>query len=246
MRIALVADIHGNDIALEAVLADIDDRGVDQIACLGDVATLGPNPRAVLERVAERADITIMGNHDAYLGDPSLVAGYTDAPIIHDAVAWCREELESKHFEIAAKFEATRRLELCESHSLLLFHGSPRSDCEFLYDVTPAEILDEALAGHAATHYAGGHTHLPLLRQHGDAVLINPGSVGLAFRDRPRGGPPTVVPHADYALATHEAGRVVIEHIRLALPSTALAAAADIEGFPLREQLVAAYTCSIG
>src|SRR3954468_20883448 len=66
MRIALISDVHGSELALNAVLADIARTGVDQIVCLGDTATLGPRPREVLERLAELRCICILGNHDEF------------------------------------------------------------------------------------------------------------------------------------------------------------------------------------
>jgi predicted phosphodiesterase len=61
MRVALISDIHGNLVSLEAVLADIDREGVDQIVCLGDVAGLGPQPREILARLQALGCICIMG-----------------------------------------------------------------------------------------------------------------------------------------------------------------------------------------
>lgn len=63
MRIALIADIHGNRIALDAVLGHIDRTGADRTICLGDVATLGPDPLYVLRRVRETGCSCVMGNH---------------------------------------------------------------------------------------------------------------------------------------------------------------------------------------
>ncbi len=90
-RIALIADIHGNDHALDAVLSDIERAGVDDVICLGDVATLGPSPASCLERIGELGCRCVMGNHDAFLLDAELVGGYSDVPVILEAVAWCRD-----------------------------------------------------------------------------------------------------------------------------------------------------------
>ncbi|MEO6600819.1 MAG: metallophosphoesterase family protein, partial [Polyangiaceae bacterium] len=69
MRVALISDLHGNELAFNAVLADIARQGVDQIICLGDVATLGPRPRDVLGRLAELRCVCILGNHDEFMLD---------------------------------------------------------------------------------------------------------------------------------------------------------------------------------
>ena len=70
MQIALISDIHGNYTALEAALADIDRRHVDAIICLGDVATIGPQPRQVLDKLKELGCPCILGNHESALLEP--------------------------------------------------------------------------------------------------------------------------------------------------------------------------------
>ena len=67
MRVALISDLHGNAVALEAVLRDIARVGVDRTVCLGDTATLGPSPTAVLSRLRDLQIPCIEGNHDAFL-----------------------------------------------------------------------------------------------------------------------------------------------------------------------------------
>lgn len=67
MRIAFISDIHGNLVALEAVLEDIAREGIETIVCLGDVIGYGPEPAACVRRVRERCIMTVMGNHEAML-----------------------------------------------------------------------------------------------------------------------------------------------------------------------------------
>ena len=75
MRIALISDLHANEVALGAVLADIKRVGVDRIICLGDVATLGPHPESVLQTLRDLGCPCIQGNHDAFLlEEPELFA----------------------------------------------------------------------------------------------------------------------------------------------------------------------------
>jgi predicted phosphodiesterase len=71
MRIAIISDIHGNMVALDAALADIESEHVDQIVCLGDVAEFGPHPREVLARLRALGCPVIMGNTDERLIDPA-------------------------------------------------------------------------------------------------------------------------------------------------------------------------------
>lgn len=71
MRIAVIADLHGNLVALEAVLAALADERTDGIVCLGDVAATGPQPRETVERLRAVGCPVVMGNADAWLLDPS-------------------------------------------------------------------------------------------------------------------------------------------------------------------------------
>src|SRR6187551_347140 len=121
MRIALISDLHGSELALNAVLADIARAGVDQIVCLGDVATLGPRPREVVGRLAELGCICILGNHDEFMLDERSLRSYSEVPIIVEAVAWCRAELGAAELKFIASFERRFELNLNDSGNLLLF-----------------------------------------------------------------------------------------------------------------------------
>lgn len=79
MRIALISDLHGNTVALQTVLKDIQQAHVDRIVCLGDVATLGPRAHDVLSILADLQCVCIRGNHDDFLLDEELIKQYTDA-----------------------------------------------------------------------------------------------------------------------------------------------------------------------
>src|SRR5579864_7644495 len=92
MRIALISDLHGNEVSLRAVLDDVARVGVDRLICLGDVATLWPRPRQVLAMLRALGCDCILGNHDEFLLDPALIHTYTEAPVIVDAVDWCRRQ----------------------------------------------------------------------------------------------------------------------------------------------------------
>src|SRR5262249_8691846 len=74
MRIALISDIHGYLEPLEAVLEDIDRAQVDALICLGDVATTGPQPHEVTDRLRALNIPGIIGNHDSSLIDPAVIA----------------------------------------------------------------------------------------------------------------------------------------------------------------------------
>src|SRR4051794_43056 len=242
MRIALISDIHANEIGLRAVLADIERVGVDQIVCLGDVATLGPRPQAVIAILNELGCPCIMGNHDEFLIEPELVEHYSQQALVRDSVNWCREVLPAQEVEFIRGFGRSLELELTPSASLFLFHGSPKSHMDDLLATTPADELDDLLDGHVAAVMAGGHTHVQMLRQHRGTLLVNPGSVGLPFREHVGGGPPTLMPgHAEYAMVEARGGEVSVTLHRVPVDRSALRRAVQGSDNPLSGMLIQQY-----
>ncbi len=241
MRIALISDIHGNAVSLGAVLADADAVGVDRIVCLGDVATLGPDPDIAVELVAERCATIITGNHEDFLLEPGSVHSYTDVvPVLH-AIDWCAAELSADHLAVLRTSVATVAMPLGTA-SLFAFHGTPRSNRENLLACTGAGEVDAMLGGRRATVLTGGHTHLPLLRRHGDTLLLNPGSVGMPFAEFVNGGRPTLLPCAEYAVIEDRPdGTVRVDLRRVEVSVTDLIRAASRRDYPFAEALLQEY-----
>jgi hypothetical protein len=125
MRWALISDIHGNVPALEAVLADIDRRGVDSILCLGDVIGYGPEPRETLRRAFEW-EVVLLGNHE----EAAMYYAEDFNDRARQALDWTRDQLNSRDHSPeensrlwAFLGEMPQRYEL---EGALLVHGSPR------------------------------------------------------------------------------------------------------------------------
>jgi putative phosphoesterase len=242
MRVALISDIHSNEVALRAVLSDIGRTGVDQVVCLGDVANLGPQPNAVIEILAKLGCPCIMGNHDEFLLNPELVHSYDRTPRVVASVDWSRSRLSSDELEFIGRFERAREIMLGNSSKLYLFHGSPRSNMEAILASTPVETLDEMVAGNAAAVMAGGHTHIQMLRQHHGYLFVNPGSVGMPFKDYVSGGSPTILCHAEYAIIEEAGGNIEVSLRRLQLDRDKLCRAQKQSAHPLREFLLKQYS----
>jgi putative phosphoesterase len=242
MRVALISDLHGSEFALNAVLADMARTGVDQIVCLGDVVTLGPRPREVLGRLAELGCICILGNHDEFMLDDRLTRAYTEVPIIVEAVDWCRAQLTAPELKFIASFPRRFELKLNDSGSLLLFHGTPESNMTDLLATTPAERVDELLAGRHATVMAGGHTHLQMLRQHRGTLIVNPGSVGLPFKEHAAGKVPMLMPHAEYAVIEAMDGDIAVSLRRVPLDKAELRQAAGTALHPMKAWMMKQYS----
>jgi len=241
MRVALISDLHGSEFALNAVLADIARTGVDQIVCLGDVVTLGPRPREVLGRLAELGCICILGNHDEFMLDERLIRSYSEVPIIVEAVDWCRAQLSAGELSFIASFSRRFELKLNNSGTLLLFHGTPESNMTDLLATTPAERVDELLGGRRATVMAGGHTHLQMLRQHRGILIVNPGSVGLAFKEHAAGREPILMPHAEYAVVEAMDGDISVSLRRVPLDKAELREAASSAAHPMKAWMTRMY-----
>jgi putative phosphoesterase len=223
-RLALISDIHGNGVALDAVLAELTRRRVDEILCLGDLAAGGPQPQPVIARLRELDCRSVRGNAERWLLD-GLPPGRSDETRrLGEIVAWTRAALPRDDLEYLAGLPPTLTVR-ADGVTLFCFHGSPRSEIEPLLAATPEHELEDALAGAPAAHLlAGGHTHLQLSRQCGDRLLVNPGSVGLPLGSVTE-AEPRLPAWADYALVEVDGGEVEVSLERAAVEVEALAAA---------------------
>lgn len=203
MATAIISDIHANLEALQAVLADVDRRGIGRVYCLGDIVGYGPNPRECLDLVMRRCEWSLMGNHDfAVLYEPTSFNASAEA-----AAFWTREQLEREPDEEARR----RRWEFLGGlymrqrvDEAVWVHASPRRPInEYIFpdDVVTAPLKISQIferierccfVGH--THIAGVFTNEPDFYPPADLggaytflpnekCVINPGSVGQP-RDR--------------------------------------------------------------
>jgi predicted phosphodiesterase len=196
MRLGIIADIHGNDVALRAVLEDADRLGgVDRWWALGDLVLFGPRPAEVLELLRELPGIAMLrGNTDRYVltgEQPAPHATLADAVRSIDLVeryaamaahiAWTRGVLDQAGLlDTLAGLPAGLRLRLPCGTAVLGVHASPRADDGPGIDPRIAdEQLGELLAGCGADVVVGGHTHCATDRLIGGIRALNPGSTGL-------------------------------------------------------------------
>lgn len=235
MRVALISDIHGNLAALQAVLADIKRNGVDQVVFLGDAATLGPQPKPVVDLLRTLNCPCIKGNHDAYVVNLPQFLQDNHAAWAKETIAWCVAQLSADDLAFLASFCPTWHLALDADKpemGLLCFHGSPHSFDDLLLAVTPAAEVDRLLAGQSAAVLAGGHTHLQMMRRHRRQVIINVGSVGLPMLEMPFTGEPRFLPYAEYALIDYQASRLGVTLRQVPYDCEQTKAAALTHGLP--------------
>ncbi|MBV9367455.1 MAG: metallophosphoesterase family protein [Solirubrobacterales bacterium] len=182
MRIAVLADIHGNLPALRAVLSEIDRAPVDMIVVGGDVVA-GPLVRESLELLAARQEPVrwVAGN-----AEREAMAVYDGAPAADDpagrAAAWSARALDERWRAELGAWPIS-----VELAGVRFCHGSPRRDDEILTRRTPDDVFLEALATTPEQLTVGGHTHQQMFRRVGDSgrTYANAGSVGMPYEGRP-------------------------------------------------------------
>ena len=235
MRLALLSDMHGNDVAFRAVLEDVERLGVEKIVCLGDVVQGGTEPAQTLDRLAALGCETVLGNADAFLLEVPVDSPEPVTERQLEVRDWTLSQLDPSKLEQIRSFAPVVRREL-DGLSLLLFHGSPRSYDDVLLPELGGEAL-EPFRGHDAALLAGGHTHLQWTRRIGDALYVNPGSVGVSY-DR-HTDPPVLRPLAEWALVTVADGAVAVEFRQVPYAVEEFRAAAERSGRPYAAEFAA-------
>ncbi|MES2942855.1 MAG: metallophosphoesterase family protein, partial [Pseudomonadota bacterium] len=199
----------------QAVLADIQKRGVDQTINLGDILSGPLQPAETADLLMEKNFITLRGNHERQVLE-LLDAGQALDPLSTDA--YTASQLKPEHVAWLRSLPATLEL----NSEVFLCHGTPQNDLIYWLETTvpghdllkadahptgmrpatPDEVLAR-LAGVAHSLVLCGHTHVPRLAQCGEVLVVNPGSVGLQAYDDIHPHPHIVengTPHARYAL----------------------------------------------
>jgi putative phosphoesterase len=245
MRIAVISDIHGNCVALDAVLADMRWQQVDQVVCLGDAIQGGPQPAETVARLRALACPVVMGNADAWLLTGEITAG----PVTQQQLAvraWSLAQLSAEDRAFISGFQPTVTLEVGAGLRLLCFHGSPSSFDDLIFPETSDEEAQRLLQPNDAQLLTGGHTHRQQLRHLEAALFFNPGSVGLPF-SHPQPDPQSstlvyVDPWAEYAIVTaQDAGRFGVEFRRVTYDIAALRHVFETSGRPFAQDELARY-----
>lgn len=184
MRIAVLADIHGNLPALRAVLAELDTDPVDAIVAAGDQLA-GPFARPVLETLKARPEpvalISGNGEREALAADrASGIAGDEADGNAETTAAWTARDLGELIPQLR-DWPITLTLD-----GVCFCHGSPRRDDEIITRLTPEAVIAEMLAATPQPLIVGGHTHQQMIRSlPGGKTYANAGSIGLPFEDAP-------------------------------------------------------------
>ena len=149
MRYAIVSDVHGNVEALDVALERLADG--DKLWCLGDIVGYGPNPNECVSKIRERAELTVMGNHDLAAIENFGIEWFN--PAAAEAIRWTQGVLSQEN----QQWLGTLNYEHREADRLLV-HGAPQPDY-FAY-VLDKDSARRAFAATDADLIFIGHTHL--------------------------------------------------------------------------------------
>ena len=213
MRLAVLSDTHGNLPALEAVLADARQQGVDGIIVAGDFTTGGPQQLETINLLRSLGGWMIRGNSESYLlayGAGNVPDGWRVSKQ-WASVRWSYSHLNRETLDFIASLPEQRVVALDDAAPIRVVHGSPRSSSEHLFpDRDPVSLrafrkagllppgrdrvkLDQALVQVKESVLVCGHSHIPWKQEQDELLVLNPGSVGAPINGDVR---------AQYALLT--------------------------------------------
>jgi putative phosphoesterase len=186
MKVAALYDIHGNLPALDAVLREVREQGVDQIVVGGDVV-LGPMPKECLTRLLE-LDIPaqfVKGNCDrevvtrmSGLSAPSALPQQ-----VQESLSWVAAQLSPRHRSAMDEWSNTVTLNVGSLGKVLFCHATPQNDMDIFTKLTPEAKVISMLGSADAAVVVCGHTHMQFDRRFGRYRVVNAGSVGMPFAE---------------------------------------------------------------
>jgi len=230
-RIAVLSDVHGNRVALEAVLAEIRHERPDAVLVAGDHVLNGPDPNGcvdALRSLESDGGLIVSGNTDIAVGDfdygaawPQYEDGVPD--IVQAATEWAHDELGNEQLDWLRRLPAERRIRTSDDTLVLVVHASPGSQTRGFDQALDPTVIYERASGTDARVICVGHTHYPEVRDLGFKVIVNDGSAGYVFD-----GDPT----ASWAMVDVADGDVVAEIRRTTYDVLSVATDISARGLP--------------
>jgi predicted phosphodiesterase len=245
MRLAVISDVHGNMVALQAVLDDLERDEIEHIVALGDMVQSGPQPAEVVAALRNLGCPVVMGNADAWLlsGVETSSEGASDEQLrkLRAVREWSLARLSAEDRAFIDSFAPTVSLHLSPGHSFLGFHGSPTDFDQFIFPETPESEFQALLGPYASHILAGGHVHLPFVRRLEDNFFFNPGSVGVAYNRQQDESTFRLDPWAEYAILTANEHHLGLEFRRVPYDIDLLVQVYRESGRPFASEVVARY-----
>jgi putative phosphoesterase len=228
MRIAVLSDIHGNLLALDACLVDLESQGgADAIVAAGDLCLDGPKPKKVLQRLEEIGAACIRGNTERYLSEDGSGRTFSSAEIAQ--IAWTRREIGERWLSWIKELPFAMRVGE-DSNQLLIVHANPKTDDEYISPDADEAVLQRLIGNERATAIAFGHLHIPYVRIWRKKLLVNVSSAGLPKDGDPRAG---------YAILTEREGGWQVKHRRVPFDVKRVATQLADCGIPESAELIA-------
>lgn len=238
MRIAFVSDMHGNDIAFEAVVTELERESFDEIICLGDVAQGGPQPGDVIDRLRRLGWRCVNGNSDEFLHTLSFGNEEVTERIL-EVGKWSREQLGDERLEFLTTFEPTIEVDV-DGRRLVCCHATPTSNEEVILPDTSRAELERALGD--TDLVACGHVHLQWQRRVGRKLWFSVGSAGLVWEHKDWPDEPCFDPWGEYAVLTADNGSLRVEFRRVAFDADTVVDVTRRSGMPYAEQYAAQWS----
>jgi predicted phosphodiesterase len=226
-RVAVLSDIHGNLVALDACLADLlAQGGADAIVAAGDLCLDGPRPKKVLQRLEEVGAKCVRGNTERYLAG---IGEEQHTATESSQIAWTRKQLGEKWLAWMRELPFALRVG-DDGNQLLVVHANPSNDEEHIWPDADDATLERLVGEERAKTIAFGHLHLPYVRCWRGRLLVDVASAGL-----PKDGDA----RASYALFTERDGGWEVKHRRVAFDVKKVATQLADCGIPESAELVA-------
>jgi putative phosphoesterase len=228
MRIAVLSDIHGNLLGLDACLADLESQGgADALVVAGDICLGGPKPKKVLQRLEEVGAACVRGNTDRYLSEDDSSEEFEPAESAQ--IAWTRREIGERWISWLKELPFALRIG-DDENQLLVVHANPKTDHEHVWPDADEIELKRLIGDDGATAIAFGHLHVPFVRVWHGKLLVNVSSAGLPKDGDPRAG---------YAIFTERDGGWQVKHRRIPFDVKKVATQLADCGIPESAELIA-------
>lgn len=180
MRVAIVADIHGNLPALEAVLQDVSRQAPDAVVAAGDLALRGGHPRETVQLLFDRCQALLIGNTDAYIAGNYLGGAYRDREHWKtELLEWTRDQLGPQLVHKLGELPFSVRYSPRRGHDLYVCHANPKNLEDSLEPTLDEAQLRRYLWHLDAEAVAFGHLHFPYRRRVGRMLLADVASAGI-------------------------------------------------------------------
>jgi putative phosphoesterase len=234
-RAAVITDVHGNVPALAAALRRIDELGLEDVYCGGDLVGYGPRPNEICRTIQERGIATIYGNYDYAIARDLDDCGCfyltpKDREIGQGSVAWTLVHTDERSKQFMRDLPFDLRFEF-GGRRVRVVHGSPRKVNEYLLEERPASSFERIARLADCDVLLFGHTHKPWVHEYGGVLFVNCGSVG-----KPKDGDP----RGSFVVLAEADGGVAVSVERVEYDASAVAREIRNVGLPdeLADQLV--------